>query len=163
MPSDPETIFLFTDGSVDPKSKIGYGAYLAINDLQQSTDSLKKKVQTKAFSDTSSTRLELETLLWALDDLPKTIATITLYTDSQNIQGLPNRRERLESNDFLSRTGKPIKNADLYLKFYDAIDSLKLGIMKVQGHSPTRQKSDIDALFTLVDRASRKALKASRA
>ena len=156
------SLCLFTDGSVDPKSKVGYGAYLAVENIQQSPEDLNSKIRSKTFKATSSTRLELETLLWALEELSPSNVPITLYTDSQNIVRLPGRRERLETSDFHSKAGDPIKNADLYLKFYDAIDRLEIEIVKVKGHQRTSEKSKIEKIFTLVDRASRKALKASR-
>ncbi len=62
-------IILFTDGSINPQSKIGYGAYLAVAEIDLSHESLKKHVKIKRFEDTSSTKLELQTLLWALEDI----------------------------------------------------------------------------------------------
>jgi len=64
------------------------------------------KVDTR-FEQTSSTKLELQTLLWALGETI-TLAngddmTLTVYTDSQNIIGLPRRRARLEQNNSYSR------------------------------------------------------------
>ena len=60
-------IKLFCDGSVNPQKKIGYGAYFLYTDID-TLESSKKKIQTKKFIDTSSTKLELEVLLWALRD-----------------------------------------------------------------------------------------------
>ena len=62
------TIKLFCDGSVNPQKKIGYGAYFVYSDIV-TIESAKQKVQVKRFVDTSSTKLELEVLLWALEDV----------------------------------------------------------------------------------------------
>ena len=55
---------LYTDGSVNTQLKVGYGAYLLVSELTMSTDTLKEQVKIKRFEQTSSTKLELQTLLW---------------------------------------------------------------------------------------------------
>ena len=152
-------ILLFTDGSVNTKTKAGVGAYLAVDDPEISTEALKNQVKTRQFENTSSTRLELETLLWALDEISSAETKIIVYTDSQNITGLLRRRERLEKNDFRSKNDRLMNNHDLYREFYRKVDQLNCEFVKVAGHQPTRQKDKIHRLFTLVDRASRKALR----
>ena len=86
-----QNVMLFTDGSVNARTKIGYGAYLAVFGATLSAEELKAQVQVKRFEQTSSTRLELQTLLWALNDLPATGCKVMIYTDSQNIIGLPGK------------------------------------------------------------------------
>jgi ribonuclease HI len=155
-------ILLFTDGSVNTKTKIGVGAYLAVDNPELPSGKLKNEVKTKQFENTSSTRLELETLLWALGEVASAENTIIVYTDSQNVTGLLRRRERLEKNDFLSKSNRLMNNHDLYREFYQVVDSLNCEFIKVTGHQPSRQKDKIHRLFTLVDRASREALRKYR-
>jgi len=152
---------LLTDASVDTLKKVGYGAMLLLlpADLVRLPDELKRLVQLKRFEQTSSTKLELQTLLWALGRVQKTECRLTIYTDSQNIIGLPARRERLENQDFCSSSGKTLNNADLYREFYRLTDQLNCTFVKIRGHQPIRSKKHIDLLFTLVDRAARKALR----
>ncbi len=152
-------LFLFTDGSVNTKSKTGYGAYLAVTDTLTSAESLRKNVKVKRFENTSSTRLELETLLWALKKVTESASEIIVYTDSQNIMKLKDRRERLEKSNFQSNKNRPLKNSDLYIEFYKMTDKAKCDFIKVQGHMASHKKDEIDAFFTLVDRESRKALR----
>lgn len=152
-------LMLFTDGSVNTKSKIGYGAYLIISEPGFSVDSLKAKVKIKRFEETSSTKLELQTLLWALKNIEANGKEITIYTDSQNIISLLERRERLEENNYSSKKNKFIKNYQLYQEFYKITDKLNCKLVKVEGHKKTNQKDEIDQLFTLVDRTSRNALR----
>ena len=108
---------------------------------------------------TSSTKLELECLLWALTEIGKFEGKIIVYTDSQNIAGLINRRERLEKNDFQSKKGRGMNHAELYRQFFRLTDLLNCEFRKVEGHKKTNQKDNIDRLFTLVDRASRNAVR----
>jgi ribonuclease HI len=156
-----EKLYLFTDGSVHVQSKIGYGACLLTSEKELNSENLKKCVRTKRFENTSSTKLELQTLLWAFSEIEKGENKVVVFTDSQNITQLVDRRHRLEENNFCSKSGKPLKNADLYIQFYEMFDALHCEIVKVQGHQPSRIKNEIEKVFTLVDRASRKALRNS--
>ena len=150
---------LFTDGSVNTHSKIGYGAYLAVSERGLSLDSLRLRVKVRRFEHTSSTKLELQTLLWALGDIQALRSRVIVYTDSQNIIGLQGRRDRLEQNDYRSKKNRRLNNYKLYQEFYRMTDQLDCEFVKVRGHQVSNQKDDIDRLFTLVDRASRNALR----
>jgi len=150
---------LFADGSVNTQSNIGYGAYLAVSERGLSLDSMRTRVKVRRFEHTSSTKLELQTLLWALSDIQALGSKVIVYTDSQNIMGLQGRRDRLELNDYRSKNNKRLTNYELYQEFYRIIDQLDCELVKVRGHEISNQKDDIDRLFTLVDRASRNALR----
>ena len=156
---DTNTLFLFTDGSVNTKFSFGYGAYLAVNEALIQIGNLEQLVKIKRFEGTSSVKLELQTLLWALTEVKNFEGKIILHTDSQNITGLPRRRERLEKNEYYSKQNRRIANWELYKEFYQLTDQLKFEMQKVTGHKKTSSKDYIDRLFTLVDRASRKALR----
>lgn len=148
-------LLLFTDGSVDVQTNIGYGAYVIAEDKDDVSPALK----VKRFVDTSSTKLELQTLLWALDEVQGLGREIIIHTDSQNIIGLPKRRERFEKNGYLTKKNVLIGNAVLYQAFYKMMDMVECSLVKVKGHKLSRDKDEIDRLFTLVDRASRDALR----
>ncbi len=152
-------LLLFTDGSVHVQSKIGYGAYLSLFEEEEPDKNLKQCVKTKRFENTSSTKLELQTLLWALSCIQPVGQKVIIYTDSQNITQLLDRRKRLEQNNFCSKSGKPLENSVLYKEFYTIIDSIDCVILKIQGHQPSHKKNNIEEIFTLVDKASRKALR----
>jgi ribonuclease HI len=150
---------LFTDGSVNAHSNIGYGAYLAVPDAGLSYDLLRTSVKVRLFENTSSTKLELQTLLWALSDVHALGNRVIVYTDSQNIMSLNGRRDRFEQNDYRSKKNKRLNNYELYQEFYRMTDQLDCEFVKVRGHHVSNQKDYIDRLFTLVDRASRNALR----
>ena len=153
---------LLIDGSVHAQSKIGYGAYLALSESEPSSPELKTRVQVRRFELTSSTKLELQTLLWALGEVKVLACKVTVYTDSQNIIGLLGRREWLEQNGYRSGKGRRLNNYLLYREFYRLTDQLDCQFVKVRGHKVTQDKDKIDRLFTLVDRASRQALRADK-
>ena len=150
---------LFTDGSVNPKSKVGYGASLAVLGEVSYSESFKADVKVKKFEHTSSAKLEIQTLIWALTSIQKPVGRLIVYTDSQNIIGLKARRRRLEINDYLSKKNKPIKNRVLYQKFFYLSEQLACEFKKVKGHKPSRLKDEAELFFTLVDKASRKSLR----
>lgn len=172
-------LHLFTDGSVHAQAKFGVGAYLLVSDISVPIASLYEKVKLKSFDNTSSTKLELQTLLWAVNavnakELGEDLM-LTIYTDSQNIITLPARQSRLESNNYISRQHKPLANAELYQEFYRLTDgwsrsltrcsanictSNKYTFVKVKGHKVSSEKGKLDQLFSLVDRAARRGLRA---
>ena len=152
-------IYLFTDGSVNPQSGIGLGAYLLLDKLEFFRAELEKKINIKKFDNTSSIKLELETLLWALSDVNLKNFKIVIYTDCQNIIGLKGRRDRFEKNNYMTSKGRQIKNHELYKDFFKRLDILDCDFIKVKGHKKTSVKNEIDKIFTLVDRATRKALR----
>jgi hypothetical protein len=76
--------------------------------------------------------------------------------------GLQGRRDRFEQNDYRSKNNIRLNNYELYQEFYRMIDQLDCELVKVRGHQVSNQKTDIDRLFTLVDRASRKALRGDK-
>ena len=153
-------IKLFTDSSVNPQEKIGFGSFLLLNnDETKAFEDLKKDIKLKRFENTSSTKLELQTLLWALDEIVDKNIIIEIYTDCQNIIGLENRRDKLEKNHFYSTSGKLMNNHELYKNFYEKLDKLNLTFIKVKGHKKNSLKDEIDNIFNLVDRVSRNALR----
>ena len=160
-------LHLFTDGSVNAQSKKGVGAFLLLSDTNAPATSYREKVMLKQFENTRSTQLELQTLLWALNEVMEGAARegedkeviLTIYTDSQNIIGLPARRARLEHNNYISRNNKPLKNAELYRKFYQLADAWPCTLVKVKGHKANSKKDQVDKLFSLVDQAARHGLR----
>ncbi len=152
-------IKLFTDSSVNPQEKIGFGSFLLLDEEIKSFEDFKNDIKIKRFDNTSSTKLELQTLLWALEEIADNNISIEIYTDCQNIIGLENRREKLEKNNFYSTSGKLMNNHELYKDFYEKLDELNLTFVKVKGHKKNSLKDEIDNIFNLVDRASRNALR----
>ena len=153
-------IKLFTDSSVNPQEKIGFASFLLLNnDETKVFEDLKKDIKLKRFEDTSSTKLELQTLLWALEEIVDNELIIDVYTDCQNIIGLEDRKEKLEKNNFHSSSGKLMNNHELYKEFFRKLDELNLTFIKVKGHKKNSLKDEIDNVFNLVDRASRTALR----
>lgn len=133
-------LHVFTDGSVNTQLKIGYGAYLVVPDHSDFTDALNDSVKVKRFEQTSSTKLELQTMLWSLGEVIASAngsdVRLTVYTDSQNIIGLPGRRARLEQCDYLSSKNKRLNNYDLYQAFYRLMSSMECELVSKRSTNP---------------------------
>jgi ribonuclease HI len=162
---------LFTDVSLNPQRKLGVGGYLLVpvpflelepHDIAQGEVSARLKI--KRFAETSSTKLEVQTVLWALEDswqelTGSALGSLRIYTDSQCVAGLLRRRDGLLNSDFCARrSGRPLANAPLYRAFYAAYDQLGFQLIKVSGHSRASSHDTIQRIFSYVDREVRKAL-----
>jgi ribonuclease HI len=162
---------IFTDVSVNPQLKLGVGVYLLLplqylevgpDEIQR--DAVSAGLKTRKFTDTSSTRLEVQTVLWALKDLELELAgsvpyDLRIYTDSQCVTGLAGRRASLEQMGFVAkRSGLPLKNTHLYRAFYAAYDQLGFQLIKVPGHSLSATHDTVQRIFSYVDREVRKEL-----
>lgn len=143
---------LFTDASLSPQFRIGYGAYLF--------NFNESPIHVKRFENTSSSQLELQTLIWALLNIPSTHNQVTVYTDSQNIVRLPDRRKQLENMNFVPKNAKQDHLYQLYKRFFSVIDPLNISFIKVKGHQPLKNQSEFDKIFKRVDKAARAALRA---
>ena len=132
-------MMLFTDASVNPQTGIGYGSFVAVDKIEESLNDIAKRVRTRRFDSTSSTRLELETVLWALNEIRP--AQVDAYTDSQNIESLLKRRARIEKNNYCSKSERPYKHRHLYKEFFKWKDRINFRVIKVSRHCPGIMKT----------------------
>jgi ribonuclease HI len=162
---------LFTDVSSNPQQKCGVGAslllpqsYLEIEPHDLDWAEISAKISFKRFADTSSTKLEVQTVLWALENFQTEYCDsnplrLKVFTDSQCVAGLPGRRAGLEAKQFLSRrSGQMLTNAPLYQVFYASYDKLGFELVKVAGHSRARLRDTVQQIFSCVDQEARRAL-----
>jgi len=163
---------LFTDASLNPLRKLGVGAWLVIPHAyltaapgSSAGADIAGQVRTRRFEDTSSSKLELQTVLWALEEYGSSITAsrpveLTIYSDSQCVAGLLKRRRSLEGRSFLSgRTHRQLGNTPLYRRFYALYDRCAFTIIPVKGHSPSCSHDTAHRIFSLVDRRARQELK----
>lgn len=150
---------LLADCSASPDTGFGIGGYLLVGEADNLSASLADCVRLKAFDGVSSTELELRTLIWALSELKKDLDGLRVYTDSQNVLSLVERRERLEKRDFRNRSGLRLKHGNLYREFYALLDELGFEVRKVKGHCRMKERNDLEIAFSIVDRMTRKELR----
>ena len=162
---------LFTDVSMNPQRKVGVGGYLLVplpfleiepHNIER--DAVSARLKIKRFEETSSTKLEVQTVLWALENsreklTASALGSLRIYTDSQCVAGLLRRRTDLINSDFIAkRSGRPLSNAALYRAFYSAYDQIGFQLIKVAGHSRACSHDTVQRIFSYVDREVRKSL-----
>ncbi len=163
---------LFTDASLNPGRKKGVGGYLIVPESFIKRPSKRIKISEldellvlKRFECTSSTKLEVQTVLWALEEYCTGLTfsgaeKLHIYSDSQCVEGLSARRIRLESSGFSSRRGgRVLRNASLYRQYYEFYDRLNFTVTKVAGHTRSHSRNTVQRVFSFVDQKVRKALR----
>ncbi len=162
---------LFTDVSLNPRRQLGVGAYLLVSTsfLDREPDQIERaevtaRLRYRRFTETSSTKLEIQTVLWGLGDYLEEsnaadLGPLQVYTDSQCVAGLLERKTGLEANSFIARrSAQPLRNATLYRSFYAAYDELEFALYKVAGHSRASSHDTVQRVFAYVDQEVRRAL-----
>lgn len=162
---------IFTDGSLYPKLKLGVGGFLFLHHSPETGEfpgltqrEVAQNLWFRRFENTSSADLEIQTLLWALGNFQSQFkvslpGTLRIYTDSQAITGLLNRRAGLENRNFQSKKKDSLTNALLYRQYFLLQDQLGFEVIKVKGHSPSSTHDEVQRIFSYVDRAVRKELR----
>ncbi len=162
---------LFTDVSLNPQQRSGIGGYLLLplsflENAPHAIDQgeLAARLKLKMFTETTSTKLEVQTVLWAVENSREELkgsafGELMIFTDSQCVVGLLDRRAGLIAANFVAkRSGRPLANAPLYRAFYEAHDRFGFQLRKVAGHASTNSHDTVQRIFSCVDREVRKAL-----
>ncbi len=162
---------LFTDASLHAKLSCGVGAFfvlpIAMLDIAGGTGAaaLLDRLRFQRFTATSCTALEVQTALWALESYRKDCrgrdeGRLQLYSDSQCIAGLLNRRAALENNDFCAkRSRRALNNASLYRRYFELYDAQEFDVIKVTGHTRPSSRDTAHSIFSFLDREVRQALR----
>ena len=132
MPEEPAEIY--TDGSCHTQYRIG--TWVAIMLIGK-----EKKILSEIITGTTHNRMELMAVLKGIEYVKahcQNITTIKIYTDSQYVTGLPARKEKLLSTDFITGKGSALQNADLIKIFFETLSVLTVEFIKIKAH----QKKD---------------------
>lgn len=145
-------IDIYTDGSCNPQYKIGgWAAIIFIND--------KKIVLQDIATETTHNRMELKAVINAIEYVLKEIQEfklIRIYTDSQYVERIPFRTEKLLSKDFITKGGNSLQNSDLIKKLIHLIDCANIEFIKVKAH---QKASETPNYNREVDKLSRKLVR----
>ncbi len=147
----------FTDGSASGKQ--GPGAWAACI-VDRHEEQMLHGTAEKATQHT----MELTAVIQALKYIQfnkKKVEWAEVYTDSQYVVDLPQRRRRLEINRFVTRGGKPVKNSALVREFYNLLDQTSVRLIKVESHERAG-KSEATDYNRKVDKLSRRLLRKMR-
>ncbi|MGQ3685659.1 MAG: ribonuclease HI [Candidatus Loosdrechtia sp.] len=171
----PVTILI--DSSFDPERRLGVSGFLCIpycpDEILVNSEIVGKLyspdlMKTRIVENTTNTRLELQTLIWALESLRldnwntpyRETGFITVYTDCRTAVDLLSRRKRLESDNYRSKSkGTTLVNADIYRNIFTLHDELSPEIVWVKGHTLKRDRTGIRKIFSEIDRQVRNLLR----
>ena len=147
-----QLIEIYTDGSCNPKFKIGgWAAIIFISN--------NKLVLKGLENETTHNRMEMlaviNSLKHVLNEIPNP-KLINIYTDSQYVAEIPRRAKKLVSKKFTSNSGNLIQNSDLVKKLIQLLESFNIEFIKVKAHQKT---SDLINYNREVDMLCRKIVR----
>ena len=145
---------IYCDGSCHVKKRLGaWAAFIYINDeLYKINDTVR---------DTTNQAMELTAVLSSLQFLEvKDIrpTKISVYTDSQYVYRLPERRATLEKRKFCNRRGEKLPNWKLVEQLYSYLDKYDIQFHKITAHQRPGVSPESDRLRT-VDKAARQLVR----
>lgn len=129
------TIELYTDGSCHTQKRLGaWVALLLIGEERLILKGLAK--------DTTHNRMEVLAVSKAFEFLIAEkidFTSVKVYSDSQYVVEICERKEKLKQKNYLTKEGLSIKNADLIKSLVEIIESFPVTFVKVKAH---QKKSD---------------------
>ncbi|MES2647131.1 MAG: RNase H family protein [Bacteroidota bacterium] len=121
---------IYTDGSCDTQLRVG--AWVAII-LYDKTKQVISGIET----DTTHNRMELMAVIEAIKFVNsefKVQTAMMIFSDSQYVTGLPNRKKSMESTGFLTRKGTPVQNELLVKILFNILSDVHVNFEKVIAH-----------------------------
>jgi ribonuclease HI len=153
---------------------VAVGAFICLdqsqlqNYAQYSLEELYFKLQNiityQHYKSKKSTWSEIKTVIAALSFIEKEHSStkhIIIYTDCQSFCDLLGKRKaKLLQNNFITRQGKRLQNADLYQELYHIAEKFQIESIKIKGHQTQNLRVTVqEKIFTILDKLSRKKLR----
>jgi len=125
-------IEIYTDGSCHTQKRSGAWASILLIDNEEIV--LKGEE-----TNTTHNCMELLAVIHAIAFVEEKQITVPLvvYTDSQYVSHIHERKEKLKNNKFCTNKGTPIQNADLVQTLIQQVESHSIGFIKVKAHQRT--------------------------
>ena len=150
-------IEVFTDGSYEPQ--IAFGAWAALIVFNEN-----EKMLSGTSEQSSQHKMELQAVIQSLEYIIEHYGyntPVKLYTDSEYVENLLSRREKLLRDNFITKKGKNIKHATDIKQFYHLEEKLNITITRVPSHQK-KGVSRISDKNRRVDKLARKLVKQKR-
>ena len=141
-------IEVYPDGSCNPKFRIGGWAVIIF------FQNKKIVLKGKQFN-TTHNRMELLGAIKALEYINKNslkFDCIKIYSDSQYLVRLFERKEKLKKTNFLKKRGLPVQNNDLVENIITYIDSMDIEFVKVVAHQKKGDKINFNREVDMLSR-----------
>lgn len=144
-------VTIYTDGSCHTQTRTGAWAAIVLAGDD-------KTILQEVVHDTTHNRMELTAVIvsieFAIAKYPEAILEIT--TDSQYVADLPQRKERLSTQSFITKKGNVLNNSDLLQKLFGLLDGHSISFIKVKAH---QKPTEIENLNREVDMICRKLMR----
>ena len=150
-------IEVFTDGSYEPQ--IAYGAWAALIVYNG-----KEKMLSSTSEQSSQHKMELQAVIQSLEYIIEHYGNdiiVKLYTDSEYVEKLLSRKEKLFKNNFITKKGNNIKHTADIKQFYQLEEKLNITITRVPSHQK-KGVSRVSDYNRRVDKLARKLVKQKR-
>ncbi|MEM9823529.1 MAG: RNase H family protein [Bacteroidota bacterium] len=125
-----EALRIFTDGSCHVESRLGvWGALLLIED--------RELIISDWVEQTTHNRMELTAVIKAIEYVHTQnvqYKTMQIYSDSQYVVNIPNRKKKLLDSNFQNKAGQALNNHDLLKTFIKQFDCRAVQLIKVKAH-----------------------------
>jgi len=146
------TVHVYTDGSCNPQYNVGgWAAVILFNDQEFL---IKGEIL-----GTTHNVMEIWAAIEALKYVVKNLHNwekINIYSDSQYVVGIPDRKEKLKGDDFKTKKGHAVRNADILETLIKYIEFYQIDFIKVKAHD----KNDTGNNYNRkVDKLSRKIVR----
>lgn len=145
-------IDVYTDGSCENTYKAGsWASVIRLNGEMITLNGLELN--------TTHNRMELVALIKSIEHIKNEIdknSVINVYSDSQYLIHLIERKEKLRAASFKTKKGKSVQNEDLVKKLYLISDTYNINYIKVKAH---QKKNQLENLNRVVDIESRRVLR----
>lgn len=145
---EDKKIRIYTDGSCNTQLKVGgWAAIIFIGK--------DKEVLHGSESNTTHNRMELLAVIKSLEyvvEMFDKMVTIEVYTDSQYVHKIPERAEKLQSNNFITKKGNVLNNKDLIKSLISLLNQSNINLIKVKAHQKSTGKSNYNREVDMLSR-----------
>ena len=134
---ESDTVEIYTDGScIGNPGPGGWGAVFTVHEKRSTLSGFEK--------DTTNNRMELLAAISAINAMPKQVAII-IYTDSSYVKnGITTWIRNWKNNNWISSSGKPVKNQDLWEELSESIKDRNVEWVWVKGHAECTNNNNAD-------------------
>lgn len=164
--SQADRIYVYTDASFSHQHKVGVIGFSIFSNSEKHESVLLKDNEIKLLEIREKNNIcaEFRSALVALDSIKNAESpkSVVLFSDCQTLIGLPQRRQSLEENLFISKSKNALlANAKLYQDFFILYDKFDLECIWVKGHFRAGTLDRVHENFSYLDKAVRKQLRIS--
>ena len=141
-------IEIYTDGSCHTQLKIGaWAAIIIVNN--------KKEILKGKEFETTHNRMELLAVINSIKHVLANFSNFNLlkiYSDSQYVVNLNNRKEKLLTNKFITKKGKELNNIDLLAELISFMEMPNIKFIKVKAHQKQTEVENINIEVDIIVR-----------